>query len=632
VKNNVRGSLAAIGLLVGFTTVVSAAESPPARRIVILTGAEVMLPANQAEDSAIRRVISEGGAGPLEFYSEGLDAYRFQSQDYEAQFLSYLDRKYGEKEPALVFALTEMALEFLTKYRQVLWPDAPVVFLNVDSKFFDNRPRPSWATGIYDEEDYAGTVNLARRLQPNARKILVVGGAAERDVSTTERITKSLEPLRPDFEIAQRLGVPVEDFPREFGRLTDDTIVLYTMMFRDSQGRSIVPRNAVKALSAASPAPVYGWHSTFLGLGILGGALFDYNKCGEAGGELGLRILRGEAPSAIPPLHGSPALLAVDGRQLKRFGIPARRVPEGAEIRFRPPSFLEQYWKRVLAVGVALFLETVLLIALLVERGQRRKAEDESRQRRRELAHAGRLTAVGELTASISHEINQPLGAILANAEAAEMLLDGSEGSIEEVRRILADIRKDDLRASEVVRRVRSLAGKREVEMGPIDGNALVTSVARLLEYEAKRQNVTVEKDLAENLPDVRGDEVSLQQVLINLALNGIEAMDGHPAGRRKLLIQTRPAGGHVEIRVSDSGQGISDAHREKLFQSFFTTKAHGVGLGLSICRSIIEAHGGSIVAANNREHGATFSVTLPVHETRSRAGEEISERLEFRA
>ncbi len=584
----------------------------PARRVLILSGAEVMLPAGQVIDGAIRQVLSDTNLGPLEFYSEGMDAYRFHTEKFEDELASFLLRKYGERQPALVFALTDLALDFLIRYRGQLWPDSPVVFTNVDPKYFQSRIRPDWSTGIVDVEDFTGTVNLARVLQPDARRILVVGGSGDRDVTTIQEAVRSLEAMQPPLPVAAKSGVPMGDFPREFGKLPRDTILLYTMMYRDSQGRAIVPRDAAKALAAASSVPVYGVHATFLGTGTLGGAMFDYGFTGRAAAQLGARILRGETPSSIPIMPGSPRLLAVDARQLKRFGIPAHRVPSDYEIRYREPSFWRQYWKRVVAVGLALVAETVLLAALLIERRQRRRAEDENRQRRRELAHAGRLTAVGELTASISHEINQPLGAILANAEAAEMLLESENGNLEEIRRILSDIRRDDLRASEVVRRVRELAGKREIETKAVDLNPIVESVAQLLEHEARRHAVAIQKDLASDLPAVQADAVSLQQVLINLAMNGIDAMSVTTVIRRRLVISTRAAGGVVEVRVTDTGHGIEEGDRNRLFQSFFTTKKHGVGLGLSICRSIVEAHGGTIVAENNLYGGATFRFALP--------------------
>ena len=167
-----------------------------------------MLPAGQALDGAIRQVLTDSGLGPIEFYSEGLDAYRFHSEQYERELAPFLSRKYAERDPVLVFALTDMALDFLIRYRSSLWPEASVVFTNVDSKFFDQRPRPPWVAGIFDDEDFTATVDLARKLQPNARRILVVGGSAERDVRTVQKAARTLQPLERGIEIGVRSGVP----------------------------------------------------------------------------------------------------------------------------------------------------------------------------------------------------------------------------------------------------------------------------------------------------------------------------------------------------------------------------------------------------------------------------------------
>jgi signal transduction histidine kinase len=581
-------------------------------RVVILSGTEVMLPASQVEDAAIRRTLTDAGLGPIEFYSEGMDAYRFRGEDFEPELVPFLQHKYGEKEPDLVFAITGIALTFLERYRELLWPNSPVVFTNVDQAYFDDRKRPSWATGVLDNDSVDGTVALARTLQPDARRIVLVTGVGQRETSYAAKVTGSLGSLSPRFEVVVRAGVPMEDFPKEFGKLRADTILLYTMMFRDSAGRSVVPRDAARALAAAASVPVYGTHSTFLGGGIVGGALFDYEYEARAAATMGVRVLQGESPGSIPILGGSPPLKAVDGRQLERFGIPESHVPVDYEIRFHTPSFWEMYRWRIVAVGVALGLETLLIIALLTERQSRKRAEDESRQRRQELAHAARLATIGELAASISHEINQPLGAILANAETAELLLDSKAGNSEELRQILTDIRRDDVRASEVMRRVRALAGRREIEMKPLDVNEVAEAAASLLEPEARRRGVGLVRDLRPGLPASRADEVSLQQIIINLALNGMEAMARTPAGRRRLTIATRSRGSRVVVRVSDTGHGIATADRPRLFESFFSTKEHGLGLGLSICRSIIEAHGGRISADNDIAGGATFEFELP--------------------
>ncbi len=238
----------------------------------------------------------------------------------------------------------------------------------------------------------------------------------------------------------------------------------------------------------------------------------------------------------------------------------------------------------------------------------RKRAEEASQK----LAHASRLAVMGELTASIAHEINQPLGAILSNADAAELLLEAGPGRLEEVRRILADIRKDDLRASQVIRRMRELLGKRPLERQPLDLNDVAAGVLQLLGADAARRGVALEIELAPGLPAVHGDRVHLQQVLLNLLLNGMEAMADTPASRRRLAVRTAPDDTGVGVAVTDSGPGIPRERLPRLFDSFFTTKQDGMGLGLSIARSIVEAHGGRIWAQNRPDGGATFRFTVP--------------------
>lgn len=240
-----------------------------------------------------------------------------------------------------------------------------------------------------------------------------------------------------------------------------------------------------------------------------------------------------------------------------------------------------------------------------------RKRAEEAMQK---LAHAGRLAVLGELTGSIAHEINQPLGAILSNAEAAEMLLDADVPPLGEVRNILADIRKDDLRASEIIRRVRALLRKRELAIVPCDLHEVSDEVVRLLAADARRRKVALEMDFASGTSEIRGDRVHLQQVLLNLILNGMEAMIDTPENARRVVVRIQPNGDQtLLVSVADAGHGIAAEKLPSVFDSFFTTKEHGMGLGLAIARSIVEVHGGRIWASNNPGGGATFSFTLPV-------------------
>ena len=230
------------------------------------------------------------------------------------------------------------------------------------------------------------------------------------------------------------------------------------------------------------------------------------------------------------------------------------------------------------------------------------------------LAHAGRLALVGELTGSIAHELSQPLAAILSNSEAAELLLASESPSLDEIRAILADIRKDDLRASDVIHHVRALLRKRELQMLPVDLNQIADEVARLASPDARRRGIVVDTELAPALPAVRGDRVYLQQVLLNFFLNGMDAMIDTPQAERRIVVRTQSNGEQsVSVSVIDAGHGIRSGQLSDVFKSFYTTKEHGMGLGLAIARSIIEVHGGRIWASNNPRGGATLCFSLPV-------------------
>jgi len=240
-------------------------------------------------------------------------------------------------------------------------------------------------------------------------------------------------------------------------------------------------------------------------------------------------------------------------------------------------------------------------------------------QRNREaLAHVTRVSTVGELTTSVAHELNQPLGAILSNAEAAEMFLAVEPPALDEVRDILADIRKDDQRASEVIRRMRKLLRKQELAPKSIEINEAVEEVLRLLANDVSARKVAMKFERTAGLPRVWCDPVQFQQVLLNLVMNGIEAMNGLPGEKRQVVVRTGPGdNGTVKVAVTDSGPGIPVDRLPKLFEPFFTTKKEGMGMGLSIARTIVEAHHGKIWVENNSETGATFCFTVPVDEGR---------------
>lgn len=245
----------------------------------------------------------------------------------------------------------------------------------------------------------------------------------------------------------------------------------------------------------------------------------------------------------------------------------------------------------------------------------RKQAELEAARQHQDLAHLARVTTLGELSCSLAHELTHPLTAILSNAQAAQRFLARDDADLNEVREILDDIVTEDQRASEVIHRLRLLLKKGEPQKhcDDVDLNEVVRDVLKLMRSDLINQNVTVYTELARNLPRVIGDRVQLQQVLLNLVLNACEAMNNYDSSERQLLIASKSENGTVRVSVTDRGGGIPEEKREQVFKRFFTTKKEGMGLGLAICRTIINVHRGKIWATNNSDRGATFHFSLPI-------------------
>jgi PAS domain S-box-containing protein len=247
---------------------------------------------------------------------------------------------------------------------------------------------------------------------------------------------------------------------------------------------------------------------------------------------------------------------------------------------------------------------------------KRLNAEFEARQRREELAHVTRIATMGELTTSLAHEINQPLTAILSNAEAAQRFLSRAEPDIGEVRQILEDIIQDDRRAGDVVQKVRALVRKEKSHDEFLDLNKAIQEVVALIRGESLLQGLSISLELNPELKMIRGDRIQLQQVILNLILNSATAMRNAPRAQRKIIVRTTmPDNLTVQVSVMDFGTGIDEKNIERLFEAFYTTKPEGLGMGLSISQTIVNAHGGNLDASNNQEGGATFAFTLPVQQ-----------------
>jgi signal transduction histidine kinase len=589
----------------------SASTSPPATaQVLVITGSDPYLPAFVALDSAMRAAVARDYPRPVSWLHESMDTTRLRGEPGPL-LAELLARKYEQVRIDAVILVTEPAVEFYLRHRDRLWPEAAVVFHAVSPAYARGRTFPAGTAGLPLALDHAGTLELALALQPGARRVLVVVGASQFDQQQLAEARPALDQLARRLPVEVLGGLSPKEIAERLARESPDTIALYLSVFRDADGSVYTPREVLRTLSAASATPLYGVFDSYIGHGLAAGAVESFAGRGERVAALLLRALNGEFATGAVIDTPPKSLCVADARQLLRFGLRARMLPADCDVRFAEPSLLRTYWWQMLLVAVALVGQGLLIAALLLQARRRRNAEVRLQAQRVQLLHASRLAVAGEMTASIAHEINQPLGAILSNAEAAEMMLQA--GSIDRagLLQILADIRRDDLRASEVIKRLRTLLARHEVERRRFELNRAVEDVMAILRAESRRRETPVDVELAAEGTEVVGDPVQIQQVIINLLLNAFDACAELPAAQRQVRVETAVVPDGVQLTVADSGRGIAADVLPRLFDPFFSTKGGGMGLGLSIARSIAEAHGGTITATSAGQ-GARFRLTLP--------------------
>jgi signal transduction histidine kinase len=582
------------------------------RNVLVIASRDSQQPAYEQFMNGFRAALRPDD-DPPELFVEFLDSSRFPQPEQLERMRRLLQEKYQATRFDLVIATSPPALRFALEQRKALFPSVPLLFALVSEEELPPGSMPEDVVGVLDRFDPVKTVEMARRLQPNARRAVVVSGSDAFDTMWERIVRTEMRPQFEGLEVSFLSGLPLPRMLNELSHVAPDTIVLYLSVFRDGAGVIQRSPDVAQRVAAAAAAPTYGFFPSYFGRGVVGGYMNSFEAVGEQTAALALRMLAGATARQVRSGLSPKGAYLVDWRQLQRWGLDESRLPPGSDVRFREATFWSTYRWRILAVMAALVAQAVLIVMLLVQRRQRRRAELEVQRQRAELAHASRLSTLGELSASIAHEVNQPLAAIAGNADAAELLLDADPPKLTDARRVLLDLKAANTRASEVVRRVRDLLRKREMVVEPYDLNGAAADVARLLEAEALRRRVDVILELGP-LPPLRGDRLYVQQVLLNLLMNGMEAMVDVPDGQRYLTVRSgRNAEGHAEIAVTDGGHGIAANDLPRMFDSFFTTKQDGMGLGLSLCRSIVQAHGGRIWAQNNPDGGATIRFTLPL-------------------
>jgi signal transduction histidine kinase/CheY-like chemotaxis protein len=582
-------------------------------RVMILRNTSQYVPSAILQDRGMREAFAASGTRNVELFLETMDTMWFDRSEIEPEFLSLFQKKYGGRKIDLLMAAGADALDVAQRLREVLLRGVPIVFYNVAEDALRGRSIQADITGIALRFDLPGTLALAMRLQAHARRIVVVNGSSPYDNNWLRRAREALRTYEGRFEISYWSGQRLQQLLENLRKLSEDTMVLYLAFSDDGVGSAYSPADVAKRIAGASAAPVYGVLESYLGQGIVGGAFPSFESHGRLAGQLALRVLSGEKPESIAVQTSPRPVAKIDWRELRRWGLDVKRLPPGSIVQFREMTFWEQYRWYVIAALAIIALQAVLILGLLLEHARRKRSEADLRRNRDQLAHVTRVSTLGELAASLAHELNQPLTAILSNAQAAQRFLRAKPEDLEEVREILKDIVADNSRAGEVIRRLRALVKKEEPEFAPINIASVIGEVVELVHSDGILRNIRLQLECQDGLPNVRGDRVQLQQVVLNLLINAFDAMKDGNAQEHNVKVRAIANGaGTVEISVRDHGTGLTSNSLGKIFQPFYTTKRDGLGMGLSISRSIVEAHGGQLWARNNVEHGATFYFTIP--------------------
>jgi len=561
----------------------------------------------------IRSEISQQWHKPVDLLDHSLMNARQDDENSEAAFVEYLLALYSSRPLDLIVAIGAPAANFVQRHRQRLFSATPMIFTAVEQRRVQYEKLTENDTVVAVAHDFSAAFDNILRVLPLTKTIAVVNGASSNEIFWLGEMRRELALLTGRIELRWYNEKSFEEILIDAAGLPPHSAIFWHLMNVDATGVAHEANDALNKLSRSANAPIFSYDSSFFGEAIVGGPMHSVRELSQITAAVAIRILNGEKAGGIKTPPTGFAAPIFDWRQLQRWGISDSNLPARSTTYFRESSVWERYTWQIAFISTVILIQAGLISLLLQEHRRRQLAEVQARQRMAELAHVNRFSTAGELTASIAHEINQPLGSILTNAETADEILKSSRPDIAELKEIVRDILLDDRRATEVIRRMRSLLKKAPFELKNIDLNEVARETVEFLSSLAVGRKVELASVIAPDALPILGDRIQLQQVILNLVVNGIDAMRDMRSEDRIISIRTWRVENLAELSVSDRGAGVPEDKLKEIFEPFFTSKAEGMGMGLSIARTIVDAHRGQISAENPRDGGAMFKIRIPL-------------------
>jgi signal transduction histidine kinase len=589
----------------------AAVQAQPPKRVLMLHSWGPEFGDLYARDMRVQ--LSRELGGRCELYEQWLVSARFAEARDDSALAGYLNSMFAAHPLDLVITLGAPAANFVERHRGLLFTGTPKLLADVEERRAADSSLTPGETAVAITVSFPTLMQNILRVRPQTDSVAVVIGNSPIEKFWVGQIRDSLEPFNKRVSVRFLTDLTFSEVLRQVASLPARSAILYILLSPDIEGIPPEESTALAQLYAAANAPMFSYTDAYLGKGIVGGPLISGDEQGRAVAIAAARLLAGENPSqvrTVPIALGKPVF---DWRELRRWHISESDLPPGSEILFRERSVWERYKWEISATATVLALMSVLIVRLLFEHARWRVAEGNARQRMVELSHMNRRTTVGELSASITHELTQPLSAIGNNASAAGMLLEAPLPDLAELREINSDIAKDQRRAVEVIMRLRGLFTKAPAEVTLVDLGDVVREVFELLSAHAFTRHVSLSTRLFPGPLLVAGDRIQLQQVILNVVMNGVEAIESTKKGERAIVGRTSVDGASAQVSIIDTGPGLPSGTVDQIFEPFFTTKDSGMGMGLSIARSIITSQGGRIWAENRNVGGAAVNFTMPL-------------------
>lgn len=544
------------GVLVVFSVTSIAMDVPaaePQKVVLALYGGRPDLPANVLVDDIIRSTLEQELGPALDFYAEFLDSPRLPEADTQAAARDFLHRKYAHRKLSVIIAVSRPAINFMRKYGDELFPGVPIVVYGVYGEYGDSDALRDWRpgrpiTGTLGKVDVRGTVELILRLQPDTREIIVISGASTSDKWIQSVARGQLEQLEKRVKFTYMDTGSVEDYLKTVARVPDRTVILFLSMYQDSAGNNLLSHEALARIAREARVPVYNQGAIHIGLGIVGGVVFNPESLGRETAQLTLRVLRGERLQDLPVQESKSTVPMVDWRQLRRWGLDEKRLPAGTVVRFREASVWQTYRWYILSFVAAMILELLLIVTLFVEARKRRASETALKVLSGRLIHAAE-----EERQRLARELHDDFSQRLALLSVTIDMLRQESPAATPLQQRLHELQKN---ANDIGTDIHSLSHRLHSSKLRLLGlKAALTEVCRQV---SRQHNLEIQLQAA-GLPSDLSDDLSLY--LYRVAQESLNNAVKHSHSAR-IEVKLGNSGGHVWMRIKDYGVGFDPAIR----------------------------------------------------------------------